>query len=311
MSGSRTLSEIIPDALGGERIDRVVALVADVSRREAVELIASGQVLVDGRSPDKPSLRVEVGSSVVVEVEERASGLDADSTVAFDVVHADDHVVVVDKPAHLVVHPGSGVQGATLANGLLARFPEVATVGDPERPGIVHRLDKGTSGLLMVARTDLAYQSLVAQLASRSVTRRYTTVACGLVEADSGLIDAPLGRSIRDATRRAVVADGKPARTRYDVSERFGASGCTLLQCRLETGRTHQIRAHLAAIDHPVLGDERYGGRAATGLTRPFLHAAHLGFVHPATGETLGFDSPLPADLESVLEGLAEAEPDG
>lgn len=297
-------SERIPEALAGERVDRVVSLIADISRREAVELIATGGVLVSGRAPDKPSVRVTAGAAITIEVPEPPSAMEADATVAFEVVHHDDHVVVVNKPAGLVVHPGSGVTDATLANGLLARFPEMEGVGEANRPGIVHRLDRGTSGLLMVARTDEAYSSLVAQLAERTVARRYRSLAGGLFDSESGLIDAPLGRSLRDATRRAVVADGRPARTHYEVVRRYQAADVTLIDCVLETGRTHQIRAHLDAIGHPVVGDQRYGGVPCEGLDRPFLHAAHLGFTHPTSDQRLSFDAPLPADLQTVLDRL-------
>jgi 23S rRNA pseudouridine1911/1915/1917 synthase len=296
--------ETLPEALDGERLDRVVALLADVSRREAVELIAGGAVSVNGRAPGKPSLRLSSGDEVVVEVPERSTGPGAEPDIAVTVVHEDDEVIVVDKPPHLVVHPGSGVRGGTLVNGLLARYPELAPIGEEDRPGIVHRLDKGTSGLLMVARTPRAHRSLVEQLAARTVTRRYLALVDGLVESDEGLIDAPLGRSARRATRRAVVADGRPARTRYRVERRFPAAGCTLMTCRLETGRTHQIRAHLAAIGHPVVGDALYGGPAPAHLARPFLHAAHLGFEHPVSGRWLSFDSDLPDDLTAVLARL-------
>ncbi len=306
MSDPTIISESIPEALRGERIDRIVAFVADVSRRDAVALITSGGVLLDGQRPDKPSLRVDAGSVVTIEVPEPSPGLLPDPDVELALVHVDDQVIVVDKPSDLVVHPGSGVKDSTLANGLLARFPDIAGVGEPLRPGIVHRLDRGTSGVLMVARTDAAYDSLVAQLAARTVSRVYRVLVGGLVEAEAGLVDAPLGRSLRDPTRRAVVADGKDARTRYEVLERFGDHDCTLLACRLETGRTHQIRAHLSAIEHPVIGDERYGGERLEGLNRPFLHAAHLGFDHPATGQRMGFDSPLPKELEAVLSRLSD-----
>lgn len=309
MSDPRIISESIPEALRGERIDRVVAFVAEVSRREAVDLVSSGRVLIDGAPPEKPSIRVEAGAVVTIEVPESGPLLEADADVEFEVVYSDAEVVVIDKPAHLIVHPGSGVKAGTLANGLLARFPDIADVGDPERPGIVHRLDKGTSGLLMAARTDEAYESLVGQLAARTVSRVYRALAGGLIESESGLIDAPLGRSLRDATRRAVRADGRPARTRYEVIRRFPASPATLVSCRLETGRTHQIRAHLAAIGHPVVGDERYGGQPLPELSRPFLHAAQLGFVHPRSGEALSFDSALPADLEAVLSRLSTSKP--
>lgn len=300
-------SERIPAALEGERVDRVVALVADVSRRQAVELIENGKVLLDGTAPDKPSFRVRAEAVLTVEVPPAAPGLIADPSVEVTVVHEDADVIVVDKQADLVVHPGSGVRDATLVQGLLTRYPELIDVGEPDRPGIVHRLDRGTSGLLMVARTEEAYADLVGQLAERSVARVYRTVVAGLVEAESGLIDAPLGRSPRDATRRAVVSGGRPARTHYEVLDRFTVAEVTSLECRLETGRTHQIRAHLAAIDHPVVGDERYGGPPLPGLQRPFLHAAHLGFDHPTTADRLSFDAPLPADLAAVLEGLGQS----
>ncbi len=303
--------ETLPQALDGERIDRVVALVADVSRRDAVELLAAGSVTVDGRVPGKPSARVTGGSTVAVERPSPDTGLPADPDVEFDVVHLDDDVVVVDKPAHLVVHPGSGFSTGTLVNGLLARFPEIASVGQSDRPGIVHRLDKGTSGLLMVARTDAAYESLVEQLAQRTVARRYLTLVCGLVEAEGGLIDAPLGRSERDATVRAVVADGRPARTHYEVLARRAEVGASLVSCRLETGRTHQIRAHFAAIGHPVVADDRYRGRSLDlGLDRPFLHAVELGFDHPTTGRSLFHRSPLPADLVRALRAIGMSAPD-
>ncbi len=304
MSEPTVHTETIPAALSGERIDRVVALVADVSRSRAVALIDDGAVLIDGVRPDKASVRVETDATVAITVPEVECALTPEPDVSFEIVYSDADVIVVDKPADLVVHPGSGVQGATLVNGLLARFPELVDVGEEDRPGIVHRLDRGTSGLLMVARTEAAYHSLVGQLAQRSVSRVYRTVVDGLLESESGLIDAPLGRSPRDATRRAVVADGRPARTRYEVVERLTGAERSVLECRLETGRTHQIRAHLAAIDHPVVGDERYGGALVPGLKRPFLHAAHLEFEHPQDGRLVTFDSPLPADLVQALDRL-------
>lgn len=300
------LVETLPAALDGERLDRVVALLGDVSRREATELIAAGGVTIGGRLPDKPSVRVSEGDEVSIEVPEPGPGLVADASVPVAVVHEDDQVIVVDKPPDLVVHPGSGVPDGTLVNGLLARYPEIAGVGQEGRPGIVHRLDRGTSGLLMVARTQAAYDDLVAQLAARTVSRRYLTVVEGLVESDEGLIDAPLGRSTRRATRRAVVADGRPARTRYRVERRFPEADRTLLRCRLETGRTHQIRAHLAAIDHPVLADVQYGAAPVPGLDRPFLHAESLAFRHPGRGEVVEFSSPLPGDLRAALDRMGD-----
>jgi 23S rRNA pseudouridine1911/1915/1917 synthase len=179
-------------------------------------------------------------------------------------------------------------------------------VGDPLRPGIVHRLDRGTSGLLVVARTAVAYEGLVAQLAARTVQRRYRALVWGHPESPRGLIDAPIGRSPKHPTKMAVTAGGKEARTRYEVEERFARPGeTTLVACRLETGRTHQIRVHLAAIGHPVVGDDRYGGvRQSLPTGRPFLHADRLAFDHPATGEALAFDASLPEDLTTVLGHL-------
>jgi 23S rRNA pseudouridine1911/1915/1917 synthase len=298
----RTVREIVPAALAEERIDRVVSFMADVSRREAADLIAGGKVLVNGTPPSKVSVRVAVDDEVQVEVEVRVGGLTPDANIAFDVVYVDDEIVIVDKPADLVVHPGSGTPDGTLVHGLLARFPDIADVGESDRPGIVHRLDRGTTGLLMVARTDRAYRSLVGQLADRTVVRRYRTAVEGVVENDEGLIDAPLGRSPRQATRRAVVVDGNPARTRYRVVERHPDSDVTVLTCRLETGRTHQIRAHLEAIGHPVVGDVTYGASPNPDLGRPFLHAELLGFTHPGTGSHVEFSSELPADLQHLLQ---------
>jgi 23S rRNA pseudouridine1911/1915/1917 synthase len=301
--------EEVPEALDGQRLDRVVAMVTGLSRSEVVTLLAAGGVTVDGVPAVKGSVRLAAGSLVAIEVTEVVSSPtpEADPAVDVAVVFADDQVVVVDKPADLVVHPGAGHDRGTLVAGLLARYPELATVGDPTRPGIVHRLDRGTSGLLVVARTPLAYESLVAQLSARSVERRYRALVWGHPDSPRGVIDAPIGRSPRHPTRMAVVATGKEARTRYEVEQVFTDPAETaLVACRLETGRTHQIRVHLAAIGHRVVGDDRYQGvRESLDLHRPFLHAERLGFDHPATGERVTFDSPLPADLQAVLDTLS------
>jgi 23S rRNA pseudouridine1911/1915/1917 synthase len=279
-----------------------------VSRAQAAELVAAGAVAVGGRPVTTRAYRLADGDVVDVEVPEAPAdrGPAPDPTVPVTVVHADDHLVVVDKPPGLVVHPGAGTAAGTLVNGLLARFPEMAGVGDPDRPGIVHRLDKGTSGLLAAARTQAAYERLVSALAARDVERRYLALAWGHLEAAAGLVDAPVGRSKRAPTRMSVATTGKEARTRYRVVRRFDDPvPTTLVECRLETGRTHQIRVHLSAIGHPVVGDADYGGRRQpVDAPRPFLHAAHLALDHPVTGERLAFDSPLPADLVAVLDGL-------
>lgn len=306
MSEIEVVSETIPEALGGQRIDRVVAFVADVSRGEAAELLGSGAVLLNDKVPTKPSERVAAGDTVVVTVVRHDGQLDADPSVDVPVVYQDDHVIVVDKPAGLVVHPGAGTLDGTMAHGLLAAFPDLRGVGPDERPGIVHRLDKGTSGLLVVARTDDALEMLKQQLIVRSMLRQYITLVNGRVGSSEGVIDAPLGRSPRDPTRHGVVLSGRDARTRYEVIDRFDEPLVTHLRCRLETGRTHQIRVHLEAIDHPVIGDDRYGGSQPTlGLDRPFLHAETLGFVHPETENWMEFESPLPSDLAKVLAGCS------
>jgi 23S rRNA pseudouridine1911/1915/1917 synthase len=302
------MREVVPRALDGQRLDRVVALVTGGSRAEAAALVDDGVVTVDGSPVTTRSHRVAEGDVVDIDLPDRAEHHDlaADPTVPVPVVHEDAHLIVVDKPAGVVVHPGAGQRSGTLVNGLLARDPEIRGVGQPDRPGIVHRLDKGTSGLLVVARTVPAYDSLVAMLGRHEVERRYRTLVWGTVASPTGLVDAPVGRSGRERTRMAVTVRGKPARTWYDVVRTYHRPvEVTELVCRLETGRTHQIRVHMASIGHRVVGDGRYGGdRQSLPLARPFLHAEHLSFRHPITGEALAFSSPLPDDLARVLAGL-------
>jgi 23S rRNA pseudouridine1911/1915/1917 synthase len=301
--------EEVPEALAGERLDRVVSMVAGVSRAEASALVAAGEVLVSGQTVTSRTTRVQAGDVVELDVPEPdpTGGLEADPSVAVPVVHQDEHLLVVDKPAGLVVHPGAGQRTGTLVHGLLAHHPEVAGVGDPARPGIVHRLDKGTSGLLLVARTPPAYDALVAALAARDVHRRYRALAWGHVEAARGLIDAPIGRSAREPTKMAIDERGKEARTRYAVLHRYDEPvAVTELACELETGRTHQIRVHLRSIGHAVVGDVRYdGARQSLPMPRPFLHAEALELAHPITGAPLALRSPLPDDLAEVLARLS------
>jgi 23S rRNA pseudouridine1911/1915/1917 synthase len=301
--------ETIPRALDGERLDRVVALLTGLPRSRVAELVEAGDVRVGGTAAASRSRRVAEGE--VVDVDLPANDVEVlrpapDSGVVFEVVHADEHVIVVDKPAGLVVHPGAGNVAGTLVNGLLARFPDLAGVGDPGRPGVVHRLDRGTSGLLVVARTHAAHASLVAQLRARAVERAYVALAWGSFEAPAGLIDAPVGRAEVDRTRMAISARGREARTRYRVRRSFThPTELSLVECRLETGRTHQIRVHLAAIGHPLVGDSRYrGARPSVPLGRPFLHAYRLAFDHPATGRRVEHEVALPDDLAEVVAAL-------
>ena len=303
-----TLVEQIPESLDGERVDRVVSLLAGCSRSHAAALVEAGGVRLDDAVVLAGKQRVAAGQLLAVGLDQipPAPLPQPDPTVPIVVVHADPDVIVVDKPAGLVVHPGAGQLGGTLVNGLLAVYPELADVGEAHRPGIVHRLDRDTSGLLVVAHSPAAYTALVAALADRRVTRRYLSLVWGVPEAPNGIIDAPIGRSPRHPTRMAVVADGRAARTRYEVRSSYREPSATaLLTCQLETGRTHQIRVHLASIGHPVVGDRDYGGvRPALSPPRMVLHAEHLAFTHPVSGAPLAFDAPIPEDLQPTLASL-------
>jgi 23S rRNA pseudouridine1911/1915/1917 synthase len=310
-SGSlaRRVTETIPASLADVRIDRVVSLVADVSRSAAAALIAAGAVTVDGTVVTAGKERVVLGQTITVDVSQ--AGVPelprAEPGVSLDVVHADDDVIVVNKPAALVVHPGAGNKSGTLVNHLLHAYPEIARVGDPLRPGIVHRLDAGTTGLILVARTQRAHESLVAQLAVRSVSRVYSALVWGIPVSVNGVIDAPIGRDQRDPTRMAVVVDGRASRTHYSVERAFHVpKDAALLECRLETGRTHQIRVHLASIGHPVVGDAQYGGvRPGLAPRRPMLHARELAFDHPRDGVRRTCTAALPADFAALLDQLS------
>lgn len=309
----------VPSALHGERIDRALALLTGLSRKEINGLIDTGRVSVPAGPVISRSRKVHEGERVTVEGSlptGQVSPPVAEPSVDVPVVWSDEDVIVVDKPAGLVVHPGAGTRSGTLVQGLLARFPDMAAAGgEADRPGIVHRLDKGTSGLMVVARSPAGFASLSGQMAARTVVREYTALVVGSVEADAGLIDAPLGRSDTDPTKMRVQAGGRSAKTEYSVIERFDRpEPSTLVSCRLHTGRTHQIRVHFASIGHAVVGDDRYGARKLGNSPslprgRPFLHAAKLQFVHPRTGEVKAFRSELPEDLASLLRGISQRPP--
>lgn len=310
------LVETVPGPLDGERIDRVVAMMTGASRTQVVEWLEAGLIQRNGKVASTRSTRLVEGDLVEIDVDldAPAAPMVPEPDVEVPIVYVDDDVIVIDKPSGLVVHPGAGNATGTMVQGLLARFPEIADVGDPARPGVVHRLDKDTSGLMLVARSQEAYDALVAMLAAHEVERRYLTLVWGIPEARSGMVDAPIGRSIREPTRMVVSAQGKEARTRYDVLRTFDdPAPCALVQCRLETGRTHQIRVHMAAIGHPVVGDDRYRGvKPAIPAPRMVLHSAALSLDHPTRpGETLSFESPLPPDLAAVVDGLSESPPRG
>lgn len=281
----------------GQRVDRALSALPEVgSRSRAARLIEAGAVLVDGR-PAAKSAALELGATIVVDSPEPASASESEPALAFAIVFQDDSLLVVDKPAGLVVHPGPGNRTGTLSQALAG----LSGGGDPARPGIVHRLDKETSGLLVVARNDSVLRDLQAALQRREIGRRYTALVKGRPDSPSGTIDAALGRDRRNPENIAIRADStRPAITHFDTLEELGSR--TLLGVTLETGRTHQIRVHLAAIGLPVSGDRQYGVAGDLGLSRQFLHAAELSFAHPETGEQLNFSSPLPGDLARALD---------
>lgn len=302
------VEEEVPAALAGERVDRIVAIIADVSRSDASKLIEAGGAEVDGTVCTSGKTRLSQGQRLVVDLS-RVPVVEPprpDPSVILDIVHIDDDVIVINKTAGMVVHPAPGHDSGTVVNGLLALFPEIAGVGEPQRPGIVHRLDAGTTGLMAVARTERAYEALVSALADHEVGREYLAIAWGHLDAPSLVVDAPIGRDPRDPLKMAVVNDGKWARTHVSREAEFNQPiDASLVRCVLETGRTHQIRVHLAAIGHPVVGDATYGGaRSAIKVARPMLHAERLSFVHPFTGEEMSWDAKLPSDMTSVLESL-------
>lgn len=309
------LNVIIDDALSGARIDRALAAALardhpDLTRSRLKALIESGAV----RGPHArliPSAKVKAGESYVVTVPAAAPATPAAQAMALDILHEDDALIVLDKPAGLVVHPAPGNPDRTMVNALIAHCgPGLTGIGGEARPGIVHRLDKDTSGLMVVAKTAIAYQRLQKQFQDREVERVYLAVVRG-VPAAEGEIAAPIGRSTRDRKRMAVTAKGRHALTRYRLRQVLAGGRASLIECRLATGRTHQIRVHLASIGHPLLGDPVYGGRLDSDLAklssafgRQALDAVVLGFDHPNGGERLRFEKKLAPDLARLVADL-------
>jgi len=296
---------VVPDEYAGLRIDQTLArLLPAHSRSRLKQWIDDGLVTVGGVAP-APRDRVHGGERLVVRVPAATAILDdAPEAIALPIVDEDEAILVLDKPPGLVVHPGAGNRSGTLLNALLHHAP---SLGALPRAGIVHRLDKDTSGLMVVAKTPEAQTDLVRQLQARSVARHYLALVSGNVER-SAIVDAPIGRHPVQRTSMAVVANGRPARTHVDVVARHGTT--TLVRCRLETGRTHQIRVHLASIGHPLVGDPVYGGRARAlpdvlrAFPRQALHAEHLSLVHPVTRRQRTWSSPLPADFAALLSAV-------
>jgi len=301
------VKEFPVEADSNVRLDLFIAGRAELSRTQAATLIAQGHVLIDGRR-EKASYRPETGEVVRVEIPKAEKRTISGEDIPVSVVYEDEALIVVDKPAGMVVHPAPGNWSGTLVNALLGRGGGLSTEGQPERAGMVHRLDKETSGLLIVAKTDRSHRLLSAAIAARRVVRRYAVMTWGHLSADTLTIDKPIARDPRDRKRMAIVNKGRPAKTDLIRLARFDAG--ELLRAHLHSGRTHQIRVHLASIGHPVMGDDVYGGgggRRVAGLPpkRHFLHAAWLAFNHPVTGKPLDFRSPLPEDLRRALTVIA------
>ncbi|MCI2975875.1 MAG: RluA family pseudouridine synthase [Ferrimicrobium sp.] len=306
MDDMNVLSVEIGETLAGERLDRAVSVVTDQSRVVAGRTIDAGCVTVNGRVQRSKSFRLSTGDLLVIEVvvtqREVAPAIDV------PILYFDEALFLVDKPAGLLVHANTLSDPApTLVSTVLALDPRIANVGDEPslRPGIYQRLDKSTSGVMGVARTPEAFSSLKEQVSSHAMRRHYRALVEGEVDEDEGVIDAPLGRDHRSRTRVAIIAEGRHALTRFRVIERFGAY--TYVELALETGRTHQIRVHMSAIGHPLVGDQAYGGRSALLRDRVFLHSHVLGLTHPSTGAPLEVAAPLPAALVAVLEALAKS----
>jgi 23S rRNA pseudouridine1911/1915/1917 synthase len=289
----------------GQRLDVYLASVLgpDISRSRLQYLIEVGQVQVKGKTA-KAALKLTGNEQIIVQVPPQKPLKVVAEDRPLNIVFEDDYLLLINKPAGVVVHPAPGHRQGTLVNALLAHCKEnLSDIGGILRPGIVHRLDKDTSGLLVVAKSEDAYHGLIAALKSRAVKRKYLCLVQDQVKPDQSTVDAPIGRHPKVRLKMAVVPDGRSARTYFTVLERLG--DYTFLQATLETGRTHQIRVHAAFIGHPIVGDPLYGRRQGNlGLKRQFLHAAELGFTHPVTKEELKFNSSLPEDLNSVLERL-------
>ena len=304
MTESRALP--VPDGLSGERVDAAIAKLLGFSRTQAAEIAAAGGVMLDGRPMGKSARLATGGWREVSWQPRREARIEPVVVENLRIVHDDDDLVVVDKPVGVAAHPSIGWDGPTVLGALAAAGFRIATSGPAERAGIVHRLDVGTSGLMVVAKSESAYRELKRLFHDREVDKVYHAVVQGHPDPFSGTIDAPIGRHPGSAWKFAVVADGKPSITHYDTLEAFPAA--TLLEIHLETGRTHQIRVHMAAQRHPCVGDATYGAdptlSARLGLSRQWLHAMRLGFAHPATGAPVEFESVYPDDLQHALDVL-------
>ncbi|WP_247906569.1 RluA family pseudouridine synthase [Streptococcus anginosus] len=287
--------------IGGVRLDKAVADLTSLSRSHANEQIKNGQILVNGQVK-KAKYAVKAGDVITYELPEPEALEYVAENLPLDIVYQDEDVAVVNKAQGMVVHPSVGHTSGTLVNALMYHIKDLSGINGVLRPGIVHRIDKDTSGLLMIAKNDDAHIKLAEELKDKKSLRKYWAIVHGNLPNDRGVIEAPIGRSEKDRKKQAVTAKGKPAVTRFHVLERFG--NYTLVELQLETGRTHQIRVHMAYIGHPVAGDEVYGPRKTLKGHGQFLHARTLGFTHPKTGEVMEFTAEAPAIFQETLEKL-------
>ncbi|MEH7882844.1 RluA family pseudouridine synthase [Bacillus sp. JJ1609] len=298
------MEHIISDIQAGDRIDKVVStLDPEWSRSQVQQWIKDGNVLVNG-APVKTNYKCSFEDRLVISIPEPEALDVVPEEMNLEIFYEDQDVLVVNKPKGMVVHPAPGHLTGTLVNGLMAHCKDLSGINGVLRPGIVHRIDKDTSGLLMVAKNDLAHESLVNQLVAKTVTRKYKALVHGNIQHDFGTIDAPLGRDTKDRQSMTVVDNGKHAVTHFNVLERF--NDFTFVECQLETGRTHQIRVHMKYIGYPLAGDPKYGPKKTLDIGGQALHAGLLGFNHPRTGEYIEFEAPLPAYFEELLNDIRE-----
>lgn len=293
--------EVTVNEFEGTRLDKALAELTELSRSQANDAIKAGQVLVNGQAK-KAKYAVKLGDVISYEVPEEVVLDYQAEAIPLEIVYEDADVAVVNKPQGMVVHPSAGHTSGTLVNALMYHVKDLSSINGVVRPGIVHRIDKDTSGLLMVAKNDRAHQVLADELKEQKSLRKYWAIIHGNLPNDRGMIEAPIGRSDKDRKKQAVTAKGKPAVTHFQVLERFGEF--TLVELRLETGRTHQIRVHMAYIGHPVAGDPLYGPRKTLKGQGQFLHARTLGFTHPTSGELMTFTAEPPVIFQETLEKL-------
>ena len=297
---------IITEENAGERLDTVLAgMVPDTSRTDIQNRVKSGHITVNGKTV-KPNYKVKQDDNVELLERENVEADIVPENLNLDIVYEDADVAVVNKDRGMVVHPAAGHASGTLVNGLMGQLDNLSGINGELRPGIVHRIDKDTSGLLMVAKHDVAHRHLVEQLVEKTVTRKYTALVHGVIPHNLGTVEAPIGRNPKERQDMAVVDEGKDAVTHFNVLERF--DNFTLVECILETGRTHQIRVHMKYIGYPLAGDPKYGPRKTLEVGGQLLHAGVLGFTHPKTGERMEFKSELPEYFTSVLDEMRRAE---